>query len=289
MLSRSRVRGCFTHSPFVKIYIKVEIMSSLREKLRKGSAVGVLVSSGSPDMVETLSMTGVDWLMIDLEHTVIDAQGFQSLCRAAFGRCSIIARVPKNDAIWISRVLDAGADGIIVPQVNSAAEAELVVQHAKYSPVGKRGIGLGRAQGFGARFNEYIETANDHILVAAQIEHIDAVHAVDEIAAVAGIDALFVGPYDLSDSLQLRGNINHPRVIEAIAETKRVCDTRQLPIGIFCNNVEVAASRIKEGFRLLAVGTECTLLNAKIEEILASLNEFDTHNEGVAKLRNKQN
>lgn len=248
-------------------------MNSLREKLQKGTAIGVLVSSGSPDVVEALSMTGIDWLMIDLEHAAIDVHGFQSLCRAAAGRCSVIARVPKNDSIWISRVLDAGADGIIVPQVNSVSEAELVVQYAKYSPVGKRGIGLGRAHGFGAQFNEYIETANDRIMVAVQIEHIDAVHAVDAIASVPGIDALFVGPYDLSDSMQLRGEVNHPRVLEAIAETKRVCDARGLPIGIFCNNAEVAKSRIKEGFRLLAIGTDFTLLREKIQEVLTSLNE----------------
>jgi len=273
MLSLSHLRSSITHVPSVKIHNKVEIMNSLREKLEKGSAAGVLVSSGSPDIVEALSMTGVDWLMIDLEHAAIDAQGFQSLCRAAAGRCSIIARVPKNDSIWISRVLDAGADGIIVPQVNSASEAELLVQHAKYSPIGKRGIGLGRAQGFGAQFKEYIETANDRILVAAQIEHIDAVHEVDAIAAVPGIDALFIGPYDLSDSLQLRGDVNHPRVIEAIAETKRVCDARGMPIGIFCSNAEVAKSRIKEGFRLVAIGTDITLLREKIQEVLTSLNE----------------
>jgi 2-dehydro-3-deoxyglucarate aldolase/4-hydroxy-2-oxoheptanedioate aldolase len=249
------------------------MMNSLRDKLQKGTAVGVLVSSGSPDMVEALSMTGVDWLMVDLEHAAIDAHGFQSLCRAAAGRCSVIARVPKNDSIWISRVLDAGADGIIVPQVNSAFEAELVVQHAKYSPIGKRGIGLGRAQGFGAQFKEYIETANDRILVAVQIEHIDAVHAVDAIASVPGIDALFVGPYDLSDSMQLRGKINHPRVIGAIAETKRVCDAKGLPIGIFCADAEVAKSRVKEGFRLLAIGTDVTLLREKIQEVLTSLHE----------------
>jgi 2-dehydro-3-deoxyglucarate aldolase/4-hydroxy-2-oxoheptanedioate aldolase len=248
-------------------------MNTLRDKLKKGSTLGVLVSNNSADMVEVLSMTGLDWLMVDLEHAAIDAQNFQALCRAASGRCSVIARVPKNDSIWISRVLDAGADGIIVPQVNSADDAKLVVQHAKYAPIGKRGIGLGRAQGFGAQFKEYIETANDRILVAVQIEHIDAVYTVDAIASVPGIDALFVGPYDLSDSLQLRGEIHHPRVTEAIAETKRVCDAKHLPIGIFCSDVEAASLRMKEGFRLLAVGTDFTLLRAKVQEVLTSLNE----------------
>lgn len=246
-------------------------MNSLREKLTKGSAVGVLISSGSPDVVEALSMTGLDWLMIDLEHAAIDAHGFQSLCRAAGGRCSVIARVPKNDSIWISRVLDSGADGIIVPQVNSALEAEFVVQHAKYSPIGKRGIGLGRAHGYGAQFKEYIDTANDRVMVAVQIEHIDAVNSVDAITSVPGIDAVFVGPYDLSDSLQLRGEINHPRVAEAIAKTKRVCDEKGLPTGIFCSNAEVAKQRVTEGFRLLAVGTDLTHLREKIQETLTFL------------------
>jgi 2-keto-3-deoxy-L-rhamnonate aldolase RhmA len=246
-------------------------MNSLRDKLKKGPALGVLVSSNSPDVVEVLSMTGLDWLMIDLEHATIDAQAFKTLCRAAAGRCSVIARVPKNDSIWISQVLDAGADGIIVPQVNSVEEAKLVVQYARYSPVGKRGIGLGRAQGFGAHFKEYVEAANDHIMVAAQIEHIEAINAVEEIAALPGMDALFVGPYDLSDSLQLRGDITHPHVTEAIARVKRACDAKHLPVGIFCSDVQVAGARIREGFRLLAVGSDFSMLRAKTQEVCVSL------------------
>ncbi|MEJ0009232.1 MAG: aldolase/citrate lyase family protein [Alphaproteobacteria bacterium] len=165
-------------------------------------------------------------------------------------------------------MLDAGVDGVIVPQVNSVAEAQAAVQWTKYRPLGQRGVGIGRAQGFGKNFADYIARANDEVLTIVQIEHIDAVNALEGIVKVEGIDGVFVGPYDLSDSMGLRGQIDHPQVQGAIAATARICAAKNMLSGIFTGNAAAAKARIAEGFRLIAMGTDGLLLSGAAGEAL---------------------
>ena len=131
--------------------------------------------------------------------------------------------VCRSDEISIKRALDAGAAGIIVPQVNSAAHARLIVSYAKYSPMGSRGIGLNRASVYGLNFADYLANANEGTSIMVQAEHIDAVENIDEICAVDGVDAVLVGPYDLSASMKKTGRLDDKEVVDAIRTVRDAC------------------------------------------------------------------
>jgi 2-keto-3-deoxy-L-rhamnonate aldolase RhmA len=147
-------------------------------------------------------------------------------------KTACIVRVPEAAEMPIKRALDLGAHGIIVPQVNTAEQADDVVRWSRYAPEGARGVGLARAQGYGAKFREYLSRANDEIAVIVQAEHSHAVDNIEAIARVPGVDAVLLGPYDLSASLGLMGQIDHPTVVAAI---RRVTVTRSSsPASIRC-------------------------------------------------------
>ena len=174
----------------------------LKEKLKKGQAViGTFISLGHPDVTELLSRLGFDWLLIDGEHSPIGLETMQVMMQAMNGsNCTPIVRPQWNDMVIIKRILDIGAHGVLVPWVNTKEEAEYAVSACKYPPKGLRGWGPRRAGLFDP---DYLQTANDEILVIVQIETKEAVSNVDDILSVEGIDACFIGPYDLSLSFGL--------------------------------------------------------------------------------------
>ena len=161
--------------------------------------------------------SGFDWLAIDLEHGLIDLETVYRLIQV-IDCCGTIplVRLQGNDDSTIRRVMDAGAGGVIVPMVNTAEEAQMAVNAVKYPPLGKRSFGLGRAHNFGLNFDEYVQTINNRSIVVIQIEHIDALKNLDEILQVPGIDAIIIGPYDLSGSLGVPGKFDHPKFKNAI-------------------------------------------------------------------------
>lgn len=174
-----------------------------------------------------------------------------------------IVRVPGNDEIWIKRVLDTGCDGILVPMVNTAEEARKVVRSAKYPLEGKRSVGLSRAHKYGAGFMEYVKTANKDIVIMTQIEHKDGVKNLDEILKVEGLDSLFIGPFDLSASMGLTGQVSHPDVVSAISTVKKKCLKAGMPYGIFSADKDIIISEIKDGCVFPAYGVDsATLLNS---------------------------
>lgn len=233
--------------------------TSLKDALRQSKPlIGTLVTTASPEVAEVLALAGFDWLFIDLEHGSLSIQDAQRAIQAVAGRCFTVVRVPDGTPENIKRVLDTGCDGLIAPHINSAEEARKIVALAKYPPLGQRSVGLGRAQGYGLTFTDYIASANDRIAIVIQIEHKDAVANVDEIAAVQGIDVLFIGPYDLSGSMGILGQISDPRVETAIEKVRAVCAAANLPFGIFYGTADQAATAIKVGARLVAVGTDLT-------------------------------
>ena len=164
-----------------------------------------------PSIAEILAMAGYDWVVVETEHTGIDVSEVLRLLIAIEQRGSIpLVRLAWNDPIQAKAVLDSGAAGVLVPMINTREEAELAVKMTKYPPLGYRGVGLARAQGYGENFNEYVEHANDDTLLMVQIEHKDAVANIEEILSVPGIDGTFIGPYDLSMSMGIPGQITHP-------------------------------------------------------------------------------
>ncbi|NQW04624.1 MAG: 2,4-dihydroxyhept-2-ene-1,7-dioic acid aldolase, partial [Acidobacteria bacterium] len=175
---------------------------------------------------------GFDWLAIDLEHSAIGLREAQELIRVidAAGVAPLV-RLTANDPNQAKRLLDAGAKGVIVPMVNTAAEATAAVAAVRYPPHGRRGVGLARAQGYGATFEEYLRIGEQNTVVVVQIEHADAVQNLQSILGVSGVDATIIGPYDLSGSVGLPGQFDAPAVTELLSTYEAVSRTTGVPMG----------------------------------------------------------
>ncbi len=245
---------------------------SFRSRLRKGETlIGTLITLPSPEIAEILAGSGFDWIWIDLEHSPMDAHDAQTILQAVGGQVDCIVRVPLNDEIWIKKVLDAGASGILVPQVNSVEEAQRAVRFSKYPLQGGRSVGVGRVNAYGDNLQPYLDRANEELTVIVQIEHIQAVRNVEAILAVEGIDAVLVGPYDLSASLGYMGQIDHPEVQAAITQVQLACQQAGKPLGIFAAATERALKYARSGFTLIASGADVLLLSQAAKEAASLL------------------
>lgn len=240
-----------------------------RQRLHGGETLyGTLLNIPSAGVAEVLAAAGYDWLFVDCEHGAIGTSALISILQAVDRDLACIVRISTLDRGAIKRVLDMGAQGIIVPQVETAAEAAEAVKLARYVPEGERGMGLGRAQGYGFRFSEYLSTANDQIAVVVQAEHARAVENIEEIAAVEGLDAVFLGPYDLSASLGHPGEIEHPTVAAAIDRVTRVCQAAGMPLGYFGVDAKAVAPYLGRGYTLICAGIDCLLLGQGAKQML---------------------
>lgn len=246
-------------------------MSGLRGKLLKGERLlGTIVSVASATVCELLADAGFDWLFIDAEHGPLDGAAIQDLIRAA-GPMPCLVRVPVLDEVAIKRALDAGAEGIIVPQVNSAEAARQAVAYAKYPPMGQRGVGIARAQGYGFELDAYLARANQEIAVVVQAEHVEAVANIEAIATTPGIDAVFIGPYDLSASLGKMGEVTDIEVVQAITRITRACQAADTRLGVFGASAEAVSPYMAQGFTLIAAATDTLLLGRGARELLEQL------------------
>jgi len=232
-------------------------MNAFRENLSKGKPlIGTLLTMGLPAVSEVVSRCGFDWLWIDMEHSPLALDQVQHLIQAKSDDVAAMVRVPVNDEAWIKRVLDLGADGIVVPQVKTPDEAEQAVSCAKYPPQGRRSVGLGRCSMFGMDFAKHIQEANEQSLVFLQIEHVEGVRNINSILKVKGIDAIIIGPYDLSGSFGKLGDLQNAQVQEAIQKVQKACEQHNVPIGIFALQAEQGKTYLSRGFQLLALGVD---------------------------------
>ena len=244
---------------------------NFRNRLRRGDRLnGLILAIDAPEVVEMLSAVGFDWFFIDGEHAPFSPAALQRLIMAA-GDVPCVVRVPSHDEFWIKQVLDSGAAGIIAPMVNTPAQARTVVGRAKYPPEGTRGVGTSRALGYGYGIADYVARANDEIAVIVQAEHIDAVANIDAIAATPGIDALFVGPFDLSLSMGKAGLVDDPAVVEAIGKVEAAGRVNGVPLGYFGISPDAVEGWMKRGFTLIACGVDMMMLGAKAREVHARL------------------
>jgi 2-dehydro-3-deoxyglucarate aldolase len=236
----------------------------IRQKFREGGvAIGSWITFRDPAVAEIMARAGFDWLTVDMEHSPITLSEAQELIRV-ISLCDVcpLVRMPANDPTLAKRLMDAGAAGIIVPMVNSAADAELAVQSVKYPPLGRRSVGLARAQGYGPGFDDYVGTTNEDSLVIVQIEHADAVANIDQILAVPGVDAFFIGPYDLSASMGLPGRFGDRRIQDALNAVIRAGQRQNVPAGIHVvyPSRELMLEKTNQGFQFLAYGVDFLLL-----------------------------
>ncbi len=246
--------------------------TSFRARLTEGKPLlGTLITLTSLETAEILAATGFDWIWLDLEHSPLGPLEAQAVMQAVSGRTDVIIRVPLNDEIWIKKVLDTGASGILVPQVNTAEEARRAVRFSKYPPVGTRSVGVSRAHAYGTNLQGYLENANQSLAVIVQAEHILAVEHIEEIAAVEGLDAVLIGPYDLSASMGIPGQVESPEVQAAIRRVLDVCRSRGLPAGIFAATGERARAFVEQGFTLVGAASDTLLLDQAARALLAKL------------------
>ena len=250
-------------------------VNPVKKALQAGKAVfGPFQGIGSVAVSEILSSKGFDWVLVDMEHGQIDLETAGDLFAAIKrGGCSALARVPGNDQATIKRVLDAGAEGIMIPLVNTKEEAERAVKNCLYPPQGVRGLGPGRASMYGLNMVEYAKSANAEVLVMLQAEHIDAVSRIEEILKIPGIDMLFVGPFDLACSMGHMDNPAHPEVEAAIARLLEASLNAGVIPGIFCMGAESAIRRARQGFKFMALGLDSLYLNAGAEAELEALRQ----------------
>ena len=231
---------------------------NIRARLKKGDLlIGTLITIAAPEVAEIMAEVGYDWLFIDSEHAPFNSQGAQGILQAVDYRCPCVIRIPSNAEVWIKKALDIGAAGIIAPGVNSAEEAEQIVRMCKYPPRGNRGVGIGRAHGYGLKFKEYVANANDEIAVILQAENVTAVENIADIVTVPDVDAVLIGPYDLSASMGKMGQINDAEVQAAITSVMESCRDAGIPLGIFADSAESAAPFIEQGYTLIAISTDC--------------------------------
>lgn len=247
--------------------------NSVKRLLKAGQpAVGTWLSLGSITVSRFLARSGFAWLTVDIEHSLVDWETathmFASIADAG---CIALARVPANRHDYIKRVLDNGAHGIVVPMVNSRAEAEAAVSAALYPPVGSRSVGGSvHALNFGTTPADYYAHANEEVLIVLQCEHIQAVEDADAIFSVPGIDAIFVGPNDLEASM--RSSDGKPPSPEATARVMRhildTCRKHGVAPGVHCFSTDDARRRLEEGWQFIAIGSDLRMLTSEAARVV---------------------
>lgn len=251
----------------------------LKAKLARNSlTIGSWITLSHPSIAEIMAAAGFDWLVLDTEHSVLELSDVQMLIQVLDSQqCPAIVRLTSNHPDQIKRVMDAGATGIMVPMVKSAADAEAAVRAVYYPPRGGRGVGLARAQGYGARFQQYRNWLEDNAVVIAMIEHIDAVEAIDSILSVPGIDAYIIGPYDLSGSMGRPGELDYPGVQSAIERVKTAGSQLGKPGGVHVvePDLEQLHRNIDAGFSFIGYGLDIRILDtvcrSHLQQIRATL------------------
>lgn len=246
-------------------------------KLRKGEAtIGCWLTIGSPVVATIMSRCGFDWLVIDTEHGSVGYDAMLVCVHEILAtETTPIVRVAWNDPTLIKRALDSGAMGILVPMVMNGDEAKRAVDASKFPPKGIRSVG-----GFIAQLlhgDDYAVAANEQILVAVQIEHIDAVKKAKEICSVEGVDVVFIGPNDLAASMGLTGTPfrKNPEWQAAVQTVLDAANEMGKAAGLQCSIVEEGKERLKQGFRFVAVSSDARFLHLSLCQVVEELRASD--------------
>ena len=253
-------------------------MPSIRELLlRREPTIGSWLQLADPALAEMMVRAGFDWLSIDMEHTTTSIESMGRLVRIIdLGGLPPIVRLSSHDPTLIKRALDSGVRGVIAPMVNTAEEAERIVDAVFYPPRGSRGVGLSRAQHYGLGFDEYRTGEAEDIVVLAQIEHIDAVSNLDRILSVDGIDGFFVGPYDLSGSVGRPGDFDHPEVKAALDQVANYISVDGPVAGLHVVDPDITQleAAIDRGYRFIALASEMLILSHRLGTLREELLEL---------------
>jgi 2-dehydro-3-deoxyglucarate aldolase/4-hydroxy-2-oxoheptanedioate aldolase len=248
-----------------------------RERLQRGAvALGCIVSFTDPAVSEALAGGGLDFVWIDMEHGGLGIETTQRHIMAAqLAGASALVRVPWNDPVLIKPVLDAGADGVIVPLIRTPADARNAVAACRYPPEGVRGFGPRRPANYGRRGGpDFCQAANRHVMVIPQIEHIDAVRSLDEILETPGVEAVMIGPNDLSGSLGLLGQTGHPEVVRAIETVIEKARRHRVFVGIAVGRgADDLLHWIRKGVQWAGVGADFLFMTRALDAEVARIRQ----------------
>lgn len=243
----------------------------LKKELYEGRpCFGTLICNNSPDIVEICGLAGFDFVILDIEHGYMSPETTVNLIRAAqITGMTPITRVTENSETIILRSLDVGAHGVQVPQINDAASAQLAVQRAKYHPQGMRGVAFPRSADYGlVPIFDYFRRENEETMVVVHCENVIGLRNLEEIAAVPGVDVIFLGPFDLSQSMGIPGQVGSPQIQEAANRVVKVCEQYGKIPGIYCNTADEARKRAREGFKYIPIGMDSTLISEAFKRVI---------------------
>jgi len=251
------------------------LKGDLKRKLSQNElTLGSWLTINHQSVVEIMATAGFEWLCIDIEHSAISISDVLNLIGHIQGNgMQALVRANENNPVIIKQVMDAGADGIIVPMVNSIQDAEKAVSSVRYPSKGSRGVGLSRAQNYGIGFTEYQEWLKNDAVIIAQIEHINAVNELSGILDVPGIDGIIVGPYDLSASMGYPGEFDRADVVEALKKVDTVCLEKGRPLGfhVISSDHRKTLEKINIGYTFLAVSLDFFFLGDSARREMSEL------------------
>lgn len=250
-------------------------MKNIKRRIKQGEFLnGCWLNLGSPLTAEIVGLAGFDWVLIDIEHGAGAEKDVLSQLQALeHTGSSPIVRVESSERQRIHRVLDLGAEGIMCPRVNNVEEAREVISALHYPPQGSRGVAkMVRATGFGQNFLAYREEARDNILGIIQIETLEVLNHLDEIASLEGVDVLFIGPADLSMAMGIFGQFDHPQFMEAIAATVNAASKAGKASGILLFNPDDYSKYREMGISLIACGADATFVADGARNMVQKLN-----------------
>jgi len=252
---------------------KIEKRNVIRAKLSSGKvSIGSWIQLPNASIAEILGQAGYDWVAVDLEHGSIDISQLPDLFRALeLGGTLPMVRLAQGHPKDCKLALDAGAGGVIIPMVESAAQLRMIREACCWPPAGTRGVGFSRANLFGKHIETYSEEAQAP-LVVAMIENVNALEEMDEILQVEGLDAILVGPYDLSASMNLTGKFESAEFKDAMNRIVTLCNKHKIPCGVHVVQPDAVMlqKRIEEGYRFLAYSIDSVFLNASVKNPMGS-------------------
>jgi 4-hydroxy-2-oxoheptanedioate aldolase len=248
--------------------------NNLKQRLRKGDNVlGCWSFLGNPQVVELLSLAGFDYILLDQEHGVGDPSSLAAQLHAMSAMPAVgVVRVPWNDHVYLKRVLDAGAEAVLIPSIDTADEARAAVAACLYPTRGRRGTAASsvRASSYGMA-SDYVATCAENLLIACQIESAKAVDNIDEILAVDGIDLVFIGPFDLSATVGQMGNLKHPEVAGMIKHAETRIKAARRPMGTVPHPGCTWKDMFARGYQFVNAGSDISRLR---DGSLADVREF---------------
>lgn len=244
-------------------------ITKFRKSLRsKKILLGGWMQISNPDLTELMCNSKFSWIAFDMEHGSFAINDLPNLFRAAeLNNKLTFVRLPNKEMYICSQVLDAGCAGIIIPNIKNKKELELLIKNCYLPPLGKRGVGYSRSNVYGKNFKEFKKQKEKPIIVA-MIENINAVNKLDEILSVKGLDAILIGPYDLSASMGITGKFDNLKFIKAIKKVESMSKKFQIPLGIHVvePGIKKVKKFVKSGYRFIPYCTDTVLINSAIKK-----------------------